>query len=119
MENQTLLSFEHANIAARKAAEVFMAHVNAEAEREEEMAKMERHWKREIVRRERIPDQVALCGLYFYNRSPHTRGNGNFWRNCVRCGRPLQYFDTYEEAQANNRECNGAATSSTSASEGI
>ena len=105
MENQILLPFEQANLAARKAAQDFVARANAEAEREEESARMERRWKRENARRERVPDQVALCGLYFYNRSPHTRGNGNFWRNCVRCGKPLHYFDTYEEAQANKGEC--------------
>jgi hypothetical protein len=105
MQNQTLLSFEHANLAARKAAEVFISRANAEAEDEERPAQTRSRWKPETIRRDKIPDQVALCGPYFYNRSPYTRGNGNFWRNCVHCGKPLRYFDTYEDAQANNREC--------------
>ena len=58
-------------------------------------------------RRQRIPDQVALCGSNFYNSSPHTRALGNFWRHCRHCGRPIHYYDTYAEAQANNRECGG------------
>lgn len=54
---------------------------------------------------QRTPDQFAFCGPHFYNASPRTRALGTYWKTCVHCGRPLGYFGTREEAQANRAEC--------------
>jgi len=105
MQTQLHLTFEQALLDAARAAKDSLARARAEAKRQAELDGLGRRVQRETARRERTPDQVALCGLHFYNRSPRTRATGNFWHNCVRCGKPLQYYDTYEEAQANNRDC--------------
>jgi len=105
MQTQLHLTFEQALLDAARVARDSLARAKAEAKRQAELDKLGRRLQRETARRERTPDQVALCGLYYYNRSPRTRANGSFWHNCVRCGKALQYYDTYEEAKANNREC--------------
>jgi hypothetical protein len=103
---QTLLTFEQARLDAEQAAKESAAKARAEAKRQEELDKLGRRVARDYARRQKISDQVALCGLYYYTRSPHNRAVGNYWRNCVRCGKPLQYYDSYEEAKAHNEECN-------------
>jgi hypothetical protein len=77
----------------------------AEAKRAEESAKFSRRIHREIDRREKQPDQVALCGIRYYSCSPRDRARGSFWRTCVGCGKPLQYHNSYEEADRNRHEC--------------
>ena len=99
--SQSLLSFERDMVAAEQAALA----AKAEAKRKAELDKIGRRAIREMERRRKIPDQVALCGTRFYSRSPHNRDTGCHWHTCVGCGQPLRYYDTYEEAQANNREC--------------
>ena len=110
---QTLLSFEQAARDAEQAAKDSAAKTKAEATRKEELDKLGRRVVREYARRQKIPDQVALCGLYYYTRSPHNRALGNFWRNCIRCGKPLKYYDSYEEAKAHNSECSRPPVSTT------
>ena len=105
MPAQLHLSFEQALLDAVRSAKASSVRAKQESKRQAELDKLGRRLQRESARRERTPDQVALCGLYYYNRSPRTRANGSFWHNCVRCGQPLQYYDSCEEAQAHNREC--------------
>jgi hypothetical protein len=102
MTNQPHL-FEQTLPDAALAAKESLA--GGEAKRQADLDKLGRRVLRERLRRARIPDQVALCGINYYNRSPRTRANGSFWDDCIRCGQPLQYYDTYEEAKAHNREC--------------
>ena len=60
---------------------------------------------RELLARQKQDDMVALCGINFYSCSPHDRARGNQWTHCHRCGNALRYYETYEQAKANLREC--------------
>ena len=77
----------------------------AAATRQAELDKLSRRIHRELFSHEKRDDRVALCGISFYSSSPHDRARGNHWTHCASCGKSLRYFDTYEEAQAANREC--------------
>ncbi len=110
--SQTLFQFEQAVINARR--EIETAKLNAKlaarqqreaAKREEEMEKSTRRLMREHARKQKQPDQVAVCGINFYTLSPRERSRGCYWTHCHKCGKALRYFDTYEEAEANNSEC--------------
>ena len=110
--SQTLFSFEQAIIDAEQDAA--MAKLKAElaarkqreaAKRQEEMEKSTRRLMRDHARKQKQPDQVAVCGINFYTLSPRERARGCYWTHCRQCGKALRYFDTYEQAQANNGEC--------------
>jgi hypothetical protein len=112
---QTLLSFEQATVDAELAAAYakLQAKLAAKAQRailkrQAELDKMTRRFKRETIARSKQADGYALCGISFYSVSPHQRDRGNYWRTCSRCGRPLQYYPTYDEAKAHLRECRKA-----------
>jgi hypothetical protein len=77
----------------------------AAAKRQAELDKLSRRVMRDHERKQKQPDQVALCGINFYTRSPRDRARGTSWTLCASCGKPLRYFDTYEQAQAANGEC--------------
>lgn len=105
--SQTLFQFELTVIDAR--LEIETAKLNAKlaarqqheaAKREEEMEKSTRRLMREHARKQKQPDQVAVCGINFYTLSPRERARGCYWRHCHKCGKALHYFDTYEEAEA-------------------
>jgi hypothetical protein len=112
MTSQSLFGFEQeildTELAAANAR--LQAKLAARAQREilkrqAELDKNRRRFKRETIRKQKTDDEVAVCGIRFYSRSPHARACGNYWRNCHSCGKPLRYFDTHAEAQANNRPC--------------
>jgi hypothetical protein len=44
-----------------------------QAKHKEQLDKLGRRVAREFARRQKVPDQVSLCGLYYYTRSPHNR----------------------------------------------
>jgi hypothetical protein len=77
----------------------------AAAKRKAEQDKIRRRLHRELAARQKRHDMVALCGVNFYSSSPRDRHRGNHWTHCASCGKPLRYFDTYEEARASLREC--------------
>ena len=55
-------------------------------------------------RKQKQPDQVAVCGINFYTLSPRERNRGCYWTHCRQCGKALRYFGICEQAQANNGE---------------
>ncbi|MCX6896785.1 MAG: hypothetical protein NTZ16_15100 [Verrucomicrobia bacterium] len=71
----------------------------------DELEKADRRLQIDAKTRSKRPDKYALCGKNYYSVSPHELEHGKYWRTCARCGKPLQYYSTYEEAQANRREC--------------
>ena len=110
--SQTLFQFEQTIIDAKLDAET--AKLNAKlaarkqreaAKRQEEMEKSTRRLMRDHERKQKQPDQVAVCGISFYTLSPRERNRGCYWTHCHKCGKALRYFDSYEQAQANNGEC--------------
>jgi hypothetical protein len=106
MENQTDPIIKVAIAIEAPATQGPLVKAKAHAKRLAELDKLTRQIARDIARRlGRTPDQVELCGLNVYNRSAHTRVNGNYWHNCPRCGQPLYCYYTTKEAQTNNREC--------------
>ena len=110
--SQALFRFEQAIIDADRAAQ--MAKLSAKlaarkqreaAKRQAEIDKSTRRLMRDHARKQKQPDQVAVCGINFYTLSPRERNRGCYWTHCRRCGKALRYFDTYEQAQAANGEC--------------
>ena len=110
--SQTLFRFEQAIVDAKHDAQ--MAKLNAKlaarkqreaANRQEEIEKSTRRLMRDHERKQKQPDQVAVCGINFYALSPRERDRGCYWTHCHKCGKALRYFDTYEEAKAANGEC--------------
>jgi hypothetical protein len=110
--SQALFAFEQARIDAEFATQAakLQAKLAARAQRailkrQAEIDKSTRRLMREHERKQKQPDQVAVCGINFYPLSPRERKRGCYWTHCRQCGKPLRYFDTYEEAQAHNGEC--------------
>ena len=110
--HQSPLGFEQATVDAEHAVQV--AKLNAKlaarkqraaAKRQAEIDKDSRRSMRDAIARTKRADSYALCGISYYSVSPFDRDRGNFWRTCARCGKPLHYYPTYEEADANRREC--------------
>jgi hypothetical protein len=73
--------------------------------RQVELEKASRRLNMDAIARSKRHDSYALCGINYYSVSPHERDRGTYWRTCAHCGKPLQYYVTYEEAQANRRKC--------------
>ena len=102
---QSIVNAKHdaamAKLKAKQAARVQRAILKRQAEMDKSTRRMFRHqaWK------EKQPDQVAVCGINFYTLSPRERARGCYWTHCHKCGKALRYFDTYEQAHANNGEC--------------
>ena len=92
-------------LARRAEARIQAKAARAERNRKKEVAKCGRRFDRNTKAIARRADQTAVCGISFYSRCPRDRDIGNYWRTCSRCGQPLQWFDTYEEAQAHNTGC--------------
>ncbi len=63
----------------------------AEAKKKEDHEKWSRRFHREMVRRSKVDDEYAQCGIRWYCRSPHDRATGNYWRTCHSCGQQLIY----------------------------
>ena len=110
--HQVLFAFEQERIDAELAAAAakLQAKLAAKAQRailkrQAEIDKNTRRIMRDHERKKRQPDQVAVCGINFYTLSPRERERGCYWKECRTCGKPLRCFNTYEEAQAHNGEC--------------
>ena len=110
--SQALFRFEQTIIDAERAAQ--MAKLSAKlaarkqreaAKRQAEIDKSTRRLMRDHARKQKQPDQVAVCGINFYTLSPRERNRGCYWTHCRHCGKALRYFDSCEEAQAANGEC--------------
>ena len=110
--SQILFTFEQARLDAEHAAAYakLQARLAAKAQRailkrQAEIDKSTRRLMRDHARKQKQPDQVAVCGINFYTLSPRDRERGCYWTHCRQCGKALRYFDTYEQAQAANGEC--------------
>ena len=64
-----------------------------------------RRLAKDAVTRSKKANSYALCGSSYYSVSPFERSQGKYWSTCARCGKPLKYYQTYEEAALNRREC--------------
>ena len=110
--SQSLFQFEQAILDAKLDAETAKLNTKLAARKQREAAKRQaeiekssRRLMRDHARKQKQPDQVAVCGINFYTLSPRERNRGCYWTHCRQCGKALRYFDTYEQAQANNGEC--------------
>lgn len=74
--------------------------------KQSDLEKAIRRLSKDAAARSKKADSYALCGNSYYSVSPFERSQGKYWLNCARCGRPLKYYQTYEEAALNRRECN-------------
>ena len=111
--NQTFLSFEQtirdteqAQRDAELAAKAAEKAAREEGKRKEQMEKDSRRRQLAEAYRLRNTVQWAVCGIRCYNRNAYSAAG---WTNCTRCGQPLRYFDTLDQAQAdaceNKRQC--------------
>ncbi len=110
--SQTLFQFEQAIVDAKLDAEMAKLKTKlaertqrAIRKRQAEIDKSTRRLMRDHARKQKQPDQVAVCGINFYTLSPRERNRACYWTHCRQCGKALRYFDTYEQAQAANGEC--------------
>jgi hypothetical protein len=74
-------------------------------EKPSELEKAIRRLSTDALARSKKADSYALCGNNYYSVSPFERSQGKYWSTCARCGKPLKYYSTYEEANQNRREC--------------
>ena len=89
------------NIMKSKKSKQHVASIKGESD----LDKAIRRLKIDAKARSKKADRYALCGNCYYSVSPYERELGVYWRTCARCGNPLQYYPTYEEAQLNRRAC--------------
>jgi hypothetical protein len=100
--NQSLLSFEQAQVNAELAAK--QATLDARAAKKEAKQAKTDEWRRKMAanRNYRTPDEHAQCGIRWYCRSPKDRDTGCYWRTCHACGQPLIYTS---DPNAKPQEC--------------
>lgn len=110
--HQVLFAFEQQRLDAELAAAAARLHAKLAAKtqrailkRQAEIDKTYRRLKRDHEQKKKQPDQVAVCGSWFYTLSPRERERGCYWTHCRGCGKPLRWFDTLAEAEKHNGEC--------------
>ncbi len=103
---QSICDTEQAQRDAEIAAKAAECAAREAAKEKEEREKDSRRRQRAEAYRIRNTVQWAVCGIRCYNRNVYSPAG---WTNCTRCGAPLRYFDTMQQAEddakANNREC--------------
>lgn len=103
---QTIRDTEQAQRNAETAAKAAAKAAREAAKEKEQREKDSRRRQRAEAYRIRNTVQWAVCGIRCYNRNAYSAAG---WTNCTRCGAPLRYFDTLDQAQAdareNNRQC--------------
>ena len=119
MHSQSFLAFEQVTVDAEHAAAnakreadfaAATAKLNAKLavkaqrailQRQAELDKNSRRWKREEAARKRNDTLTAQCGINWYSRR---RDAGIFWTHCRTCGQFLIYS---EDPKAKPQECAG------------
>jgi hypothetical protein len=103
---QSILDSEQADRDAKAAAKAAAKAEREAAEQKEELEKSARRRERAAASKRRNTNQWAVCGISCYCRNAFT---ACYWEHCHRCGQPLHYFDTLDQAQADakakNRDC--------------